>query len=1030
MSGILQIQYPGLSQFKPYTTMKHPGYLLLSITICLSSLTGYAQNYTPEKQETRIAEPKIPIKAYTLPLKDVRLSNGPFKTAMEADKRWLLQLSPDRFLNRFHSNAGLPVKGAIYGGWESMGVSGHTMGHYMSACAMLYAVTGDEQIKQRVDYIVAELKRCQTARGTGYVGGIPNEDQLWDQVAKGDIRALGFDLNGLWVPWYTLHKLWAGLLDAYLYTDNEEAKEIVVKLTDWACDKFKNLSDTQWQTMLTCEIGGMNDVLMTVYAITGEQKHLDLANKFYHKKILDPLSQKMDQLSGEHANTQIPKVVGAARAYELTADEKYHTIASFFWETVTHDHSYVTGGNSDYEHFGNPGQLSGRLSSNTTETCNTYNMLKLTRHLFAWDPDVKYMDYYERALYNHILASQNPETGMVCYYVPLASNVQKFFSSPDNDFWCCVGSGLENHVKYAENIYSEDDNALYINLFVASELNWKRKGMQIKQETNFPDAHTSKIIVSCASPVQTTFLIRFPSWATEGYTIKVNGVNQALPESPGCYVSIDRTWSNQDIIEIALPFHQYKEVLLGDTHKHAFLTGPIVLAGEIPTAQRVPVFLNDGQTVNEWMKPLDGGGANVFRTTTGFPENIQMIPFYKKYQGTYAVYFDCFTPEEWEVVQEEYERELEYQRELESLTVDYFRPNEQQQEVDHNFKGSNVRRGEGAGRKWCDADNGWFSFEMKADASKPQDLSITYWGSDSGNRSFDIMVDDEVIATESLAAKKPNEFMDVKYDIPFYLTSGKTKVTVKLKSHAGNVAGGIFGSRILLKKPLKDAVVCDYLIAKQPYIDNHQLKKQPTGTSGVFYGRSWLDARGAKPSIVFEMACDPNKPTSIFFSFWGAEIDKRNFDILAEGEKIGTQELYKNNSGEFFDAVYTIPENLTQGKTKITIKLQAINNTTTVGGFWYAYTFRQADLSSISSPVGKEQLISVQARKSSIKVSNLSGEALSGQFSIYSISGVKVTDEIIKLRTGGSLDFNINPGLYFVNLISDNEKQIAKVIVH
>ncbi len=1011
--------------------MKRFYYTFLLMVAGVLTFNSAAQNYIPEKNDNRFTiQPQIPILVYSFPLKDVSVNDGPFKTAIEADTKWLMQLSPDRFLHRFHANAGLPAKGAIYGGWESMGVSGHTLGHYLSACAMLYATTGNEQIKQRVDYIVSELGKCQNARKTGYVGGIPDEDRLWNEIASGKINALGFDLNGLWVPWYTLHKLWAGLLDAYFYAGNEQAKDIVIKLTDWTCDKFKNLTEAQWQQMLVCEIGGMNEVIMSVYGITGEAKHLELANKFYQKAILDPLSQQKDELSGKHANTQIPKIIGAARAYEMTGIEKNQTIASFFWQTVVHNHSYVTGGNSEYEHFGNPGQLSGRLSASTTETCNTYNMLKLTRHLFSWNPEAAYMDYYERALYNHILASQNPETGMVCYFVPLAANSQKTFSSPDNDFWCCVGTGLENHVKYAENIYAQGENSLYVNLFIASELNWEEKGMHITQDTQFPDSNQSKITISCTTPVQTTFMIRYPSWATSGFSIKINGTIHNTSNIPGSYVSINRTWQDQDVIEIEMPFQLQKEALLGDTHKHAFLNGPLVLAGEIGDAQRNPVFLDNGEPLSEWMSLVSQTNPNIFQTNTGFPENIRLIPFYKKYKGIYSVYFDCFSPEEWEAVQEEYEKELEFQKELETLTVDYFRPNEQQQEIDHKFKGSGVNRGAHAGEKWCDAANGWFSFEMKTNAFKPHELMITYWGSDSGGRKFDILIDDEVIATEELSGKKPNEFMDVLYAIPYYLTAGKSKVTVKLRAYSNNVAGGIFGSRILLKKAFLDASVSDFIIAKEPSMKNHHFSRTPSGLTGTYGGRNWIDARnGNQATLSFNMACSRNKPMSLLFSFFGGEPDKRTFDILIDGNKIGTQVLYMNHPGEFFDVIFAIPENLTQGKDQITVTLQGVGNSV-VGGFWYAYTLYPGEPSGVAEIKNDETFFSIQQKQSAITLSNVSGLFLSGILNIYNTSGFLVSNQTIDLQPSGSLHYELNPGFYIVDFTANSEKgkQVEKII--
>lgn len=350
-----------------------------------------AQSYVPEWKNNKIkVQPSINIKAYAFNLKDVRLLNSPFKEAMERDAAYMLTLEPDRFLHRFRENAGLKPKGELYGGWESKGVSGFTLGHYISALAMQYAATGDKRFKERTDYIIDELALCQQRRKTGYVGGIPEEDRIWKEVAAGDIRTQGFDLNGGWVPLYTVHKLMAGLADAYLHTDNEKAKTVVTKMADWAYDLTKSLSKEQMEKLMFCEHGGMNDVLANIYAITGNKKYLDLSYRFNHHQVLDPLARKEDQLKGKHANTQIPKVIGSAVQYQLTGDQQNETIAEFFWQTVTDNHSYVIGGNSDFEHFGEPGKLSDRLSTNTTETCNTYNMLKLTRHFFFLEPIIPF----------------------------------------------------------------------------------------------------------------------------------------------------------------------------------------------------------------------------------------------------------------------------------------------------------------------------------------------------------------------------------------------------------------------------------------------------------------------------------------------------------------------------------------------------------------------------------------------------------------------------------------------------------------
>src|SRR5688572_27519786 len=377
---------------------------------CFPAMIAFSQNYVHERSNPRVkVKPVVALKAYAFNLRDVTLLEGsPFKNAMNKDAAYLLEVEPDRLLHRFYKNAHLRVKDSVYGGWESEGLSGHTMGHFLSALSMMYASTGDKRFKQRVDYIVNELEKCQKARKTGYIGAIPDEDTLFAKVARGDIKSSGFDLNGGWSPWYTVHKIMAGLLDAYLYCDNKKALKLVTGMAEWTYNTINHLTQEQLDKMLRCEFGGMNDVLANLYRVTGNKKWLNLSYRFFDNFVMEPLSKKIDPMPGKHSNTQVPKAIGCAAQYAVTGNQRDKTIASFFWTTMVDHHSYVIGGNSNYEYCGEPGKLSDRLSDNTAETCNSYNMLKLTRHLFTWEPDSKLADYYERTLYNHILASQNP----------------------------------------------------------------------------------------------------------------------------------------------------------------------------------------------------------------------------------------------------------------------------------------------------------------------------------------------------------------------------------------------------------------------------------------------------------------------------------------------------------------------------------------------------------------------------------------------------------------------------------------------
>jgi DUF1680 family protein len=755
-------------------------------------------------------ETKTPIKAYAFDLADVRLLDGPFQQAMERDAAYLLRLKPDRLLHRFRKNAGLEPKGEIYRGWETMGISGHSLGHYLTACSMMYASTGNETFCERVRYVVDELEACQKANGDGYVGGVQDGKRVFAEVAAGDIRSKGFDLNGIWVPWYTQHKLFAGLFDAHRYCDSDKALRVAVALGDWACALTAGLSEALFQKMLACEHGGMNESLAELYAITGDEKYLALSRRFHHKAVLDPLAERQDCLPGLHGNTQIPKIIGVARRYEVTGDATDRTIAEFFWDRVVHHHSYATGGHGNYEYFGPPDKLNDRLTSNTTETCNTYNMLKLTRHLFAWHATVAYADYYERALYNHILASQNPADGMMCYFVPLKSGDYKRYSNPFHNFTCCHGTGMENHAKYGDSIYFHEGSTLFVNLFIPSQLNWRAQGLRVTQQSEFPAGDAVTLTMGCEAPVEVTLKIRCPGWATSPLEIEVNGERVKDTAWPGTYAAVRRAWHDGDKVEIRVPMGLRVEPMPDNAKRAALLYGPIVLAGdlgdiEVPTGAadvsggpRVPVLVTEGRGPEEWLDRVEAEPL-AFRTRgVGRPDDVELIPFYRMHHRRYGVYWDFFTAGQWETRQAEYRAEQRRLRALAARTVDVLRIGEMQPERDHNVTGEHTSAGEFNGRKYRHATNGgWFSFDMKVDPEESMELLCTYWGSDRRQRLFDILVDGTRVATQTLNDSRPGAFFDVTYPIPPELTRGKEKVTVRFQAHPGKWAGGLFGCRVM-----------------------------------------------------------------------------------------------------------------------------------------------------------------------------------------------------------------------------------------
>ena len=522
--------------------------------------------------------------AEAFPLRDVRILEGPFRDALQRDLSYLLRLDPDRLLHTFRLNAGLPTTAKPYGGWEAPGVElrGHSLGHYLTACALMYEATGDERLKARALGLVSELRKVQQAlpsRGMhpGYLSAFPEE--LFDRVEA---------RKGVWAPYYTLHKIMAGLLDVYRVTGDPEALEAVTEMAAWVGLRAKDLDDARWQAMLETEFGGMQDVLTELYVTTGNPEFLRLARLFDHRAVFDPLARGEDPLDGLHANTQIPKAIGAALDCEVTGEARYCAVAETFWQRVALHRSYAIGGHSEDEHFSPVARLSAHLGESTAETCNTYNMLKLTRRLFLRDADPARIEFYERGLFNHILASQDPATGMVTYYVALKPGAWRSYSTPEDSFWCCVGTGMENPARYGEAIYARQGDALLVNLFLASELTWREKGLTLRQETRFPDEDRTRLVLRLEKPVRLPLRLRHPAWVKEGFAVSVNGLTQPFEGGPGSYVTVEREWRDGDVIEVRLPMSLRFEATADDPARGAFLFGPVVLAADLGRRASTP----------------------------------------------------------------------------------------------------------------------------------------------------------------------------------------------------------------------------------------------------------------------------------------------------------------------------------------------------------------------------------------------------------------------------------------------------------
>lgn len=762
------------------------------------------------------------------PLNQVRLLEGPFKTAQETDKQYILALEVDRLLSPFVREAGLPVKAPSYGNWENTGLDGHIGGHYLTALSLMYASTGEAPLKQRLDYMVAQLAACQQANGDGYVGGIPGGKAMWQEVAAGKIDAGSFSLNGKWVPLYNIHKLYAGLYDAWTIGGNEQAKAVLIGLTDWCVKLVSKLTDEQVQQMLRSEHGGLNEVFAAIAASTGDQQYLQLARRFSDRRILDPLLQQKDALTGLHANTQIPKVIGYQRIAGVANDDAWHQAADFFWQTVVKHRSVSIGGNSVREHFHPDTDFSSMVSSREgPETCNSYNMLKLTRLLFLANPTIEYMDYYERTLYNHILSSQRPGGGFV-YFTPMRPGHYRVYSQPQEGFWCCVGSGLENHGKYGELIYAHSDKDIYVNLFIPSVLDWKERGVKLTQHTGFPFEGSTNMQLQLKQPGRFRIHLRKPGWTTAQARVTVNGKPVAAPvDAQTGYYVIDRNWKHGDRVVLTMPMHITAETLPDHSQWVSFLHGPIVLAAALDTTGLDGLLANGsrmGHIAAGPLRPLDEAplaigafgdaaksavnwdtqfkkdGKDAFRTLGLFDQpqyrNLRLQPFFSLHNARYAVYFPYTTADSLESVRKRLKEKEQAKLALEAITVDVVYGGEQQPENDHNFKGEKTETGLFKERSFRNA-KGWFSYDLRNPAGKARKLRVTYYGRER-NRDFSMYANEVLVSEIKMDATGGDQFTEIDYPLPANLLKDQPRtITIKFVARSNSSTANVFEVRLL-----------------------------------------------------------------------------------------------------------------------------------------------------------------------------------------------------------------------------------------
>jgi DUF1680 family protein len=607
------------------------------------------------------ANAQIPVQMESFSVNDVTLTESAFKHAEDMDIRYLLGIDPDRLLAPYLKEAGLEPKADNYTNWENTGLDGHIGGHYLSALSYMYASTGNLEIKGRLDYVISELYRCAEANGDGYISGVPGGRQTWKEISEGDIRAASFSLNDKWVPLYNIHKIFAGLRDAYLLYGSQECKEMFIGLTDWMYRLTEDLSDEQLQGMLASEHGGLNEVFADAAAISGDERFMNLAKRFSHKRVLEPLLKGEDHLTGMHANTQIPKVIGYKRIADLEGYADWDKAAQYFWETVVDNRSITIGGNSVREHFHPADDFSSMLESEQgPETCNTYNMLRLTKMLYETTGDTHYMDYYERAVYNHILSTMNPIQGGFVYFTPMRAGHYRVYSQPQTSFWCCVGSGMENHARYGEMVYShKGDSELFVNLFIPSELDWKQQNLRVRLESDFPHSEWVKLTLTAEQPTCATIRLRYPAWSGKP-ELRINGRRTAVRQEAGSYIALERTWHSGDRIEVRYPMSLRIAATPDDPNRAAICYGPIVLAERCgmegmehpapysdPTKHndyytydyRVPTTLNDTLSVDRKHPEatIQREGEQLrFRTADGR----QLEPLYEIHRERYIVYWN------------------------------------------------------------------------------------------------------------------------------------------------------------------------------------------------------------------------------------------------------------------------------------------------------------------------------------------------------------------------------------------------------
>jgi DUF1680 family protein len=775
--------------------------------------------------------PRAP-QAELCPLTSVRLLGGPFAEAVEANRSYMLALDPDRLLAPFLREAGLEPRAKGYGNWESIGLDGHTAGHYLSALSNMIASgndTPDGELECRLDHMLAELDRCQKANGDGYLGGVPGGSGLWADVGAGRIQATAFDLNGKWVPWYNLHKTFAGLRDAARIAHSAKAREILIHYGDWCVGLISGLSDQQMQSMLQAEPGGMNEVLADLYAITGQDKYLRAARRFCQEEASGPLEPGGDRLTGRHANTEIPKVIGLARIAAVAGDADALAAARRFWEDVTGRRTVAFGGNSVFEHFNDPKDFGAMIEARQgPETCNTYNMLRLTEQLFAAEPRAAYADYYERALYNHILASIHPTVPGYVYFTPIRPEHYRVYSQPDKGFWCCVGTGMENPGKYGELIYARAKDDLYVNLFVPSELTMPDLGLVLRQETSFPDEPRTGLVLRLREPTTFTLHLRHPGWVAGGtLAVRVNGEPTDVDSTPSSYASLRRRWHDGDRVAVELPMRTTVERLPDGSDWVALLHGPIVLAspdgtndliglraddtrmghvahGPTVPLDQVPVLITTASALPRHVRPDPSAGPLGFRLVEvaepPTKEGLPLLPFFRLHDVRYQMYWQLTTRQGLADRRARVAAAERAKAAREAATLDRVAIGQQQPEVEHDFAGEATETGWRDGHRWRRGP--WFEYRLDTRGASAAEVLVVHlghhWSSDSEGR-FDVLANGRLLDAEPRDVPEPAQLIERRYGIPpdVLADAADGQVAIRLVAKDGRMTLDIVELRLM-----------------------------------------------------------------------------------------------------------------------------------------------------------------------------------------------------------------------------------------